>query len=80
MPFGRCGSSLGGYIFPGDCIGKYLSFPYLPSVVVGVASPIKLCAVMTMPNRVKPKREHEEFAACFGKRFLIKSVVTEQTR
>lgn len=81
MPFRRCGSSLGGYLFPGDRIGKYPSFPHLPSAMVGVASPIKLRAVTTMANRgVKPEREHEESAACFGKRFLIKSVVAGQTR
>lgn len=81
MPFRRCGSSLGGYIFSGDCTGKYLSFPYLPAAVVGVATPIKLCAVTAMPNRGgKPRSEHEESAACFGKRFVIKSVVTGQRR
>jgi len=72
---------LGCYGFPGDCLGKHLSFPHLPSAVVGVASPAKLCAVTTMPSRgVKPKRQHEELAACLGKRFLIQSVITGLAR
>lgn len=67
-------------VFPGDCAGKYLSFPCFPAVA-GAARAVKPCAVPTMPDRgLKAKREHEEFAACFGKRFLIKSVVSGQPR